>query len=182
LPPIDAADGWSAATPPITDWKPNFSGQAATLAQVFSKGEWRAGIDIEYYRGQTRGRELITSGNVLVVPWDVHWKKTASRNASIGWDGASRNVSHVELANGETRLDVLSMYWVDGRITSSAPIGKALQAWSRLRGHGDDAALVVLYVRSAAGRSDAPQALRDFAAAMMPGIARTLRAARRSGL
>ena len=181
LPAIDAAGGWSPTSETLTDWKPRFSGQAAALAQSFAKGDRRAGIYIEYYRAQTRGHELITSGNLLVAPENNRWKEIASGNAVIDWAGTSSTVGRTELMAGESRLEVLNMYWVDGRVTPSPYVGKALQAWSRLTGRGDDSALVVLYTPRSARTDDARETLADFAAAVTPGIERTLLAARRSG-
>jgi EpsI family protein len=79
---------------------------------------------------------------------------------------------------GEARLEVLHAYWVDGRLTDSPYVGKMLQAWSRLRGNGDDAAFIVLYAPYRSRVDDARATLTDFAAAMTPGIERSLLAAR----
>ncbi len=42
-------------------------------------------------------------------------------------------------------LQAYRLYWVAGHVTSSQYEAKALQAWSKLSGRGDDAALVVIY-------------------------------------
>ncbi|HEX6137554.1 MAG TPA: exosortase A, partial [Casimicrobiaceae bacterium] len=145
LPAIDGAGGWAQSATPLTDWTPKYSGQAAALAQTFANGERKAGIFVEYYRAQQRGRELITSGNMLVAPEDNRWKEAASGETTIDWAGVSKTARRVTLTGPDARLEVLSLYWVDGRITASPYVGKVLQAWSRLRGNGDDAALVVMY-------------------------------------
>jgi exosortase A len=179
LPAIEAAKGWSPTSETITDWTPKFSGQAAGLAQAYAKGNRRAGIYIDYYRAQRSGHELITSGNVLVGPGNNRWKEISRGDAAIEWAGTTRSIGSAEIMSGETGLEVLHAYWVDGRVTSSPYVGKVLQAWSRLRGNGDDAALVVLYAPHRRG-DDARATLSDFASAMAPGIERALLAARHS--
>jgi EpsI family protein len=47
-------------------------------------------------------------------------------------------------AAGE-RLVAWHWYWIDGRLTASDYRAKAWIAWSRLIGHGDDAATIVVY-------------------------------------
>ena len=56
------------------------------------------------------------------------------------------------------------------RLTTSPFVGKALQAWSKLRGKADDGAVVVIATRiTAEGRGDREEAiLRNFAVAMTP--------------
>ena len=98
--------------------------------------------------------------------------------AEIAWAGARKTVGRAELASEDLRLDVWHFFWVDGRVTASPYVGKALQAWSRLTGRGDDAALVVVYAPSRPRGDAGGQSLRAFAADMMPAIERTLRAAR----
>jgi exosortase A len=178
LPAIQAANGWSPTSHTVTDWSPKFSGQAATLAQTYAKGDRRAGIYIAYYRAQTPGHELITSGNVLVAPENNRWKETVRGDAAFEWDGRTRSVGRARITSGESGLEVLHAYWIDGRITASPYVGKVLQAWSRLRGNGDDAALIVLYAPYRSRVDDARATLTDFAAAMTPGIERSLLAAR----
>jgi exosortase A len=181
LPPLLAAGGWSPTAQTITDWTPHFLGQTASLSQSFAKGGRVAGVRIEYYRAQTRGRELITSGNLLVTPANNRWKELWRGAETVHWRGGARNVDRAELAADETRLALLSFYWVDGRVTASPYVGKLLQAWSRLTGRGDDAALVVLYAPHPLHGDDGRAVLDDFASAMLPEVEQLLRAARESG-
>ena len=178
LPPLPGTGGWLPTTAAITDWKPQYSGQSAHLAQAFVKGPEQAGIDIEYYRAQSRGHELISSANALVIPENWRWKEIARGDATIDWDGNRTQVARTELASEDHQLELVHFYWIDGRISASPYVGKLLQAWSRLTGQGDDAALVVLYAPSHAGGEAARESLRDFAAAMAPAIERSLLAAR----
>jgi exosortase A len=178
---ISSAKGWSATSGAITDWKPHYSGEVVELAQTFEKGDWQAGIYIEYYRSQTKGHELITSANVLVTPENSRWKQTSRGERAIDWSGARKTVGSAELAARDSQLELLHFFWIDGRVTANPYVGKAWQAWSRLTGRGDDAALVVLYAPFDTMHKGRRESLGDFASAIMPGIESALLAARRSG-
>jgi hypothetical protein len=54
----------------------------------------------------------------------------------------------------------------------------ALIAWSKLRGRGDDSALIVAY--SLQGAQDSDKVLREFISSMSPSIERTLETTRRT--
>src|SRR6185312_17481060 len=94
------------------------------------------------------------------------------------WDGNRTPVARTELGSEDRQLELVHFFWVDGRVTVSPYVGKALQAWSRLTGRGDDAALVVVYAPNRPRGDAGGQSLREFAADMMPTIEHTLRAAR----
>ncbi len=66
-------------------------------------------------------------------------------------------------------------------MTSNQYAAKALQAWSKISGRGDDAALVVTYAARRTHDDDPSQSLRAFAREMSPSIERALAAARESG-
>jgi EpsI family protein len=48
-------------------------------------------------------------------------------------------------AGGRARLLAHWFYWIDGDITGNEYRAKALTAWARLRGRGDDSALVLVF-------------------------------------
>jgi exosortase A len=177
---IPAAGPWATASG-FVGWKPHYSGYAAELHQAFRDGDRDVGLYIAYYRQQERGRELITSGNLLTAREDFRWKQVVVGDDSVDWVGRNVQVDRAELQGPATRLQVFRWYWIGGQVTSSPYVAKALQAWSRLAGHGDDAALIVVYasadVRAGAGRD----ALRDFSQRMSPAIERMLESARESG-
>jgi hypothetical protein len=57
-------------------------------------------------------------------------------------------------------------------------VAKALQAWSKVSGRGDDAALIVIYASRRTHDDDRRPSLRAFAQEMSPSIARMLDATR----
>ena len=178
LPAIASTSGWDAAPGALIDWKPRYRGYAAELRQAFSKEGREVGVYIAYYRQQAKGSELITSGNQLVAPEDWKWKQIGSGIDSIEWTGRSESVERAELSGQTKALQAYRLYWVGGRITSNQYAAKALQAWSKLSGRGDDAALIVIYAPKSGRGDEATSSLRAFAREMSPSIERSLAAAR----
>ena len=74
LPAVAGANGWASVASSAADWKPHYEGYAAESRQAFNKEGRDVGLYIAYYPHQARGRELVTSGNQLVVPEDLKWK------------------------------------------------------------------------------------------------------------
>jgi EpsI family protein len=181
IPVIAGANGWNATQVPYPDWKPRYRGYAAELRQAFSKDGRDVGLYIAYYRQQSKGSELITSGNQLVVPEDWKWKQMGSGSDRIEWAGQSERVDRADLTGLDSALQAYRLYWVGGAVTSSQYMAKALQAWSKLSGRGDDAALIVIYTPRRSREDDSGSAVRAFARDMSPSIERALAAARASG-
>ena len=169
---------WAPSTDVLADWKPRYRGFSSELQQTFRKDGGVVGLYIAYYRNQEKGRELITSGNLLVAPEDWKWKRIATGSDRVEWVGRTVPVDRAEIAESEARFEVFRLYWVDGRTTDSEYVAKARLAWSKLSGRGDDAALIVMYTPILAPDDAAQTALRAFASAMSPSIERGLAASR----
>jgi len=180
LPPVAAANGWGASEVAFTDWKPHYRGYAAELQQTLTKDGHEVGLYVAYYRHQSKGSELITSGNQLVTPEDWKWKQLGKGSDSIEWIGRTERVERADLSGQTMALQAYRMYWVAGRMTSSQYEAKALQAWSKISGQGDDAALVVVYAARRTHDDDPAPILRGFTRDMSPSIERALVAARES--
>ena len=157
--------GWSEM-PAFIDWKPAYANPSATLQQSFSQGNQQVGLHISYYRNQDFERKLVTSTNVLVVSNDPIWSVVARDRVGL----ASGDVLSAELrgrqAGIETRLVVWHWYWINGHLTTSDIEAKLLTALSRLRGQGDDSAVVMLF----APAEGAAPGLAAFADAAGPKI------------
>lgn len=175
------AGGWTPSTAPATPWKPHYRGQAWDLQQEFERDGRIAGLYVAYYRGQSKGRELVTSGNQLITMEDMRWKRHERLSDAVDWSGRTVDAPRARIAGAAETLDVIPLLWVAGRVTSSEYVAKALLAWSKLTGAGDDAALIVFYASSGSGGPDPAATLREFAQAMTPGIARALDAVRAGG-
>ncbi len=166
LPEIAAAPGWEAGALPEPAWSPDFEGANARLHQQFHQGGAPAvGLHLQYFRDQDYERKLVSSSNavvaaddkqwavvsrgaatVLLPPGAVHWRSTQTRATSL--DGTQA-----------PRMLVWHGYWLDGRIETSDWRARLLGAWQRLRGQGDDAALILVYT---AQDDAAPQRLQAF--------------------
>ena len=77
------------------------------------------------------------------------------------------------------RLLVWQFFWVDGRVTASPAKAKLWGAWQKLKGQGDDGAIVVLYTQARQGAAaDAADAVlqtfvRDQGAALLSSLRAT---------
>lgn len=178
LPAVAAANGWSASAVAFTDWKPRYRGYAAELQQTLTKDGQEVGLYVAYYRHQSKGSELITSGNQLVAPEEWKWKQVGKGSDSIEWSRRPERVERADLSGQTIGLQAYRLYWVAGRVTSSQYEAKALQAWSKLSGQGDDAALVVVYAARRTRDDDPTPILRAFTREMSSSIERALATAR----
>jgi EpsI family protein len=115
---------------------------------------------------------------LLVSKEDWKWRQLATRTGTVDWMGVQAPAQRAEIAGPDEPLVAYRLYWVNGTMTSSDYVAKALTAWSKLRGRGDDSALIVTYSLQRAQDSD--KVLRDFMASMSPSIARTLETTRRA--
>jgi exosortase A len=146
------------ALPP---WAPAFSNPSATVERRFAMGDRAVGLYIGYYRGQGPHRKLVSSANALVRSDAPAWVVTESGRRSIDLGQGdlvvrtSRLRRHLNSSDG-TRLAVWQTYWVDGRFEPSDARAKAWGGWQRLRGRGDDGAVLIVYaLEQGPGEADA---------------------------
>ena len=181
---VDGEGGWVPRDGLLATWRPHYKGYAWSTQQTFRKDGRDVALYLAYYRNQDKGRELVTSGNLLVARDDWQWKLMSEGTESVDWAGQRIEAGRADLLGERTQLAALRLYWVDGRVTASEYVAKAWLAWSRLAGRGDDAALVIIYTPFEGGAGTdriADVALRQFAAAMSPAIERALAATRAQG-
>ena len=171
---IAVAGNWSPAGMLPSAWAPDYSGFVAQTRQGFVNRDAKAGVHVAYYRDQRKGRELVTSGNQLVLANNERWKELARATTDVKIAGSNVPVQRAEIAGNRQRLAVYRLYWVDGRRTDSDYAAKAMLAWSRLTGGSGDAALVTVFAEEREGLDDA----RDALEALWPSIERALVATR----
>jgi exosortase A len=171
---MNGGNGWTPSSAAIANWKPHYSGFSAELSQTFQKEDRVVGLYLAYFRNQEKKHELVTSGNVLVTKVDWRWKEVATGSDSVDWAGARTPVHRAEISGPDIHLDIYRLYWVNGTVTASDYVAKAVTAWSKLRGQGDDSALILMYAPQAASGKSMDAVLRDFAAALSPSIENTL--------
>jgi exosortase A len=162
--------GWSVQAMPMTDWRPRYGTPAASLFEVYRKGERRVAVYIAFYRHQKQGAKLITSQNVLVEPMDPAWGNVGSSSRSEDLGAGAMDIRQTQLRSVRQRLLVWDWYRVSGRDLGNPYLAKALLARDRLLGRGDDAAAIILAASYDLRPETAEEALRQFAREMLPSI------------
>jgi len=166
--------GWTWQAEPLTSWVPRFQNPASVLHGRFApeSGGPSVGLYIGYYRHQRQGNQLVTSVNAYVdTELDKEWTQAGAGRTVVDIPGGPQPwrtgelrgepLSQVVGGGQAPRLRVLQVYWINGRPFISDWQAKLYGAWQSLLGHGDDAAVVLVYAdKSAAGPDDA--LLRDF--------------------
>lgn len=143
---LQAPDGWLIAESRAIPWRPAFANPTAEFQAEFLRDERRVGVFVGYYRQQNYDRKLVSSENVLVKTKDPEWKRVTAGARSVTLGNIALPVRATELSsNSGMRLAVWQWYWINGHLTTSDHIAKALQALARLLGRGDDSAVVVVY-------------------------------------
>ena len=169
---------WQPDPRPLTDWVPHYLGSRIHVTQTYVRDDNAVSLYIAYYRGQSRGYELVTSTNQLVTTTDSAWGNVGEvrKNLSIG--NESLPLIEASLRSSGMRLLVWQWYWVDGQWIINPYLAKLLEAKARLINGRDDAAVVILATPSG---NTAAATLQDFARQMLPGIASSLNHAVKAG-
>ena len=149
----EAVPPWQTAEQPPVDFTPAFQNPSAMASWGYLGPQSDAvGLHVSYYRQQGYDRKLVSSENVLVISNDSHWARLSTGSAHMTLPDQTLTVSQVllrkqraDLAGSAPRLLAWRFYWVNGRFTGSDIQAKIQGALSRLTGHGDDGALVVIY-------------------------------------
>ncbi len=187
---IDKADGsaapdlaglklpeeWNDAAP-FTNWKPAYANASVERQTTYSREDKTVGLYVGYYRNQDYQRKLVTSTNVLVTSSDPVWSVVSRNRAEVILDGIPASIRTAELLSKDAtghRVVVWQWYWIGGKLTASNIEAKLLTAISRLRGRGDDSAVIILY----APRESATDALPAFAMQAIAPINQMLDATR----
>lgn len=165
---------WSRAES-FSDWRPAYEDPSAEFRRTYAGPAGQVGVFIAYYRNQNHGRKLVSSTNVLVTSKDRDWAAVGfgKRSETIG--GREVELRTAELRGHDQRLVAWQVYWVDGELTASQPMAKLLTALARLKGRGDDSAVIVTYAAANDGKGGV--VLHDFAeregAAILDALVRT---------
>lgn len=166
---LTAPAGWDEA-PLFAGWKPAYANPPAELQVAFTRQDKPVGLYIGYYRNQDYERKLVTSTNTLATSTDKVWSVVARDLTTPNLEGLPPGVRTAELlgrdSTPETRLVVWYWYWINGKLTSSEIEAKLHTALSRLKGRGDDSAVIMLY----APREAAAETLPVFVAQALPSI------------
>ncbi|MEF7616869.1 exosortase A [Aquincola sp. MAHUQ-54] len=169
--PAELQGGWRVDASGDSAWKPAFRNPDAEASRRYvHAGVPPVGAYLAYYRQQSEGRKLASAENQVVSLQDRNWNPvdTATHTVALE-DGRELKVLQTTLLRTDSShlVDRRSMlvwqfYWLGGPVTSSDHVAKAIGAWQRLRGEGDDGAAVMLYAEDTTGQATAAAALHDF--------------------
>ncbi len=178
------AGPWQSSNRAVAAWKPAFQNPSAELTSTYTANGRDVGVYIGYYRQQDYQRKLVSSENELVKSKDPLWASIGGLGSDTLEIGGEALTVRSALLRGtatpgtpEQRLGVWQLYWVGGKLTSSDHWAKAYAATDRLLGHGDDAAVIVLYTGEEQP-GGARAVLESFARANLGAIVEQLRKTR----
>jgi exosortase A len=174
--------GWeSSDTPIVTTWQPGFSGAAAEYTRTLRRGDAAVGLYIGYYRGQDYERKLVSSTNRVLRADNKFWLQVSQQMRTVSVGGSDERLREFVLRGSRVlgpsdapMLRVWQLYWVDGEFTPSDHVAKARTVLSRLRGRGDDGAVLIFHALESE-QEEAESQLRASVAASLPVLRSQLR-------
>lgn len=159
-------EGWQEVMP-FSGWKPAYAPPSAELQTTYVRDGQPVGLYVGYYRNQDYQHKLVTSTNVLTQSTDLVHSVVGRGEQALGIAGLPAVVRTAELLDKgsvpEARLTIWHWYWINGRLTTSDAAAKLYAALSRLRGQGDDSAVVMLYAPREQAAETLPAFARDIA-------------------
>jgi EpsI family protein len=170
-------NGWVMASPAMPPFRPHFIGAKHTLERTFERGGRTVGLFIAYYADQREGTELIAAKNSIIAPRNRSWIQIS--RSSVSESSSDLDVVQTQLRGANNDMTTWHWYWAGGRWTTRPEIVKALQAFDKLLGRGDESAVIVLYIQSDIGRASANDVLREFYVDMVPTLGSVLSEVRR---
>jgi exosortase A len=170
LPTPVSAGGWSLAAEPLTDWRPHYDGAAASVFQVYRKGDRVVAVHLGFYRDQHKGAELLTTTNFMVMQKHPVWANVGESRRKEDLGDGPTDIRQTLLRSAGQRLLIWDWFHLSGRDVVSLYVGKLLLARDRLLGRGDDAAAIILATPYEGRREDAEETLRQFVREMLPSI------------
>ena len=151
--PVRLADGWSAEGAQLVAWAPMFGEPSALATRAYTGPAGTVGAHLAYYRGQSEGRKIVSSQNMLVGMRDRDWALPVvggGRDVAVGQQTISVRTAEIlgQAQSGAVsrhHLVVWRVYWIDGRFIAGDVAAKIAGVLARLRGRGDEGAAIVLY-------------------------------------
>jgi exosortase A len=177
--PVELAKDWRADDTQRPAWAPKPANPSLEVARVYRSAAGTVGVHVAYFRGQQRDRKLVSSQNgwADAREWNVTQGDTQQLDVPPH-AATARTAELLGARRGAVRAHVLAwrLYWVDGRYIGGDVAAKLAQAFARLRGRGDDGAVLMLHTD--ADGANAATLLHDFAAANFGALDATLRRVR----
>jgi exosortase A len=171
------AGGWQRLDEPLTDWRPRYVGANASVFEIYARDGTQVALYVTVYRNQKPGKQLISTGNVMVDQRNPRWSNVSEARRSESVGGSELPLRQTRLRSDTQRLLVWDWFVVAGQDVASPYRAKLLQARERLMGRGDDGVAIVVAVPYHDSPAAAEQALREFLATMRPSIDAAIAAA-----
>jgi EpsI family protein len=159
------------------DWRPQYAGAAASVFQVYRKGDQTVALYVGYYHRQRQGAELVSSQNVVRAP--PRWLQVGSTTRTEDLGNGALELRQTHLRSAAQRLLVWEWFRIGERELSDPYVAKALLARDKLLGRGDDSAALILAAPYETRPELAAEALRQFAREMRPSLDAALAAVKR---
>lgn len=163
---------WQEA-PNASDWKPEFTPAHVEFARSYQKNGQPLGMQLNYYRNQTRNAGLINAANQLVDSKDHNWRLTSSIVRAEALGELRLRVNESRIQGNRNSLLVWQLYWIDGKFIASAYEGKLRLAKQKLLLQGDDGVSLIFYAPYDENPDEARLLLRDFLNAHLSTLALT---------
>lgn len=180
--PDQLGSGWQAATgaSPLSaaEFKPRFDSPALARQRVYAHPDGEVAVFIAYYRHQDADSKLVTSVNSL-VPSGGRWilaesgvARSGAGDAGVTWRTGFL-LDSAGVAGVRQQLSSWRSYWIDGSWVAGDIQAKLAAAVARLRGRGDDGAVLVFWTNEAS-RPKAQALLQQFSKDNLPRLERLL--------
>jgi exosortase A len=167
------ANGWQPVQP-FTEWQPDYKGTDARLAQTYRKGDRTVTVYLAYYRYQRQGAELVNTQNVMIRQKDPVWSNVGESVRRVDLAEKESEIIQTKLRSSSQRLLIWNWDWLNGPVTVNPYWAKFYEAKSRLLGHWDDAAGIIIYAPYDDRPEEAASALQEFVHDMLPSVMATL--------
>jgi exosortase A len=180
LPKLAPSGDWVLASTRLPAFTPHFMNARSTIHESYEREGRQVGLFIAYYARQSEGTELVSFGNDLVTATAHGWARLSEKRRSA--NGVGPDVLESRLTSERGPLVAWYWYWAGGKWTVHPEEVKLRQAFDRLTGRGDDAAVVVVYTQPSASlkNDDSASALKGFVSSMEPWIQAALETTRKS--
>lgn len=160
-------------TPNLSNWKPEFTPAYVELARSYQKNGQALGMQLSYYRNQTRSAGLINVANQLVDSKDHNWRLTSTTVREEAPGTVHLQLKESRIQGDRNSLLVWQFYWIDGKFIANAYEGKLRLAKQKLLLRGDDAVALIFYAPYDENPDQARLLLRDFLNAHLDNLALT---------
>jgi EpsI family protein len=174
LVPPAGAGGWVLDPQPFTDWRPHYDPASATIFQAYRKGDRVVALHLGYYHHQKPGAQLVTSWNIMVVQKHPVWTNVGDSRVKEASGPGTFDVRQSQLRSAGQRLLIWDWFRIGGHDLVDPYLAKALLAWRRLAGRGDDGTAIIITTPYSDASLPPTATLKEFVGDMLPSIHATL--------